>query len=275
MPIHGAGATSGSDCERPVQLITPASVAEFDELAAQFLLRQLEAKPAAVVALPTVATPRGLYARLRAHATADRALLREVRFFDLDEYVAFSAEDPLSFAHFLNRELFGPLGVPRANIRLLHGDATDPERECTDYETALASAGGLDLAILGLGENGHIAFNEPGTPFDSVTHVARLAPETRALQAHLFANARVAPERGLTMGIATILGARAILLLVAGASKRTALTELLRGIADVSWPATSLYDHPALTVLCAPEVTASGGVQEAVRRARAHGRNVW
>jgi glucosamine-6-phosphate deaminase len=270
-----------------VRLITPATVAEFDSLAAEIVTRQVRAKPAAAVALPAGSTPLGLYAQLRARAPADRKRLDEVRFFNLDEYVAFSAEDSLSFAHFLNRELFGPLGIARANLRLLHGDATDPDDECADYETALADAGGLDLAILGLGANEHIAFNEPGTPWTSVTHVARLAPETLASQAHLFRHARVTPERGLTMGIATILRARAILLLVAGESKRTALTVLLRGIADVTWPATSLYDHPALTVLCAPEVVASESVREAMRRSRAErkkfmtttqynfGRTVW
>ena len=236
-------------------------------------MRQLKAKPAAAVALPAGSTPLGLYARLRAHAAADRVRLDEARFFDLDEYVNLSAEDPLSFAHFLQLELFGPLGVPKANIRLLRGDATDPERECADYETALADAGGLDLAILGLGANGHIAFNEPGTPWTSVTHVARLAPETLASQAQRFAHARVAPERGLTMGIATILRARAILLLVAGEPKRTALTMLLRGIADVQWPATSLYAHPALTVLCAPEVIAFESVRDATRQST--GRTLW
>jgi glucosamine-6-phosphate deaminase len=253
-----------------VRLITSATAAEFASLAAEFLTGYLEANPAAVVALPAGSTPLGLYARLRAHAAADRGFLDEVRFFNLDEYVALSAQDSLSFAHFLNRELFGPLEVPAANIRLLRGDATDPDRECADYEHALADAGGLDLAILGLGANGHIAFNEPGTPWTSVTHVARLAPETLASQGHIFARARVTPDRGLTMGIATILRARAILLLVAGEAKRTALSVLLRGIADILWPATSLYDHPALTVLCAPEVIASERERDAMSRSRAH-----
>jgi len=253
-----------------VRLLTSATAAEFDTLAAEFLIRQLKAKPAAAVALPAGSTPQGLYTQLRARAACGRDRLDQVRFFDLDEYVGLSAEDSLSFAHFLNRELFRPLGVPRANIRLLRGDATDLDRECADYETAQADAGGLDLAILGLGANGHIAFNEPGTPWTCVTHVARLAPETLASQAQLFAHARLRPERGLTMGIATILRARAVLLLVAGEAKRTALTMLLRGIADVFWPATSLYDHPALTVLCAPEVIASESVREAMRRSRTH-----
>jgi glucosamine-6-phosphate deaminase len=249
--------------------MTSATAAEFDGLAAEFLTRQLQAKPAATVALPTGSTPLGLYAQLRAHGAANRHHLDEVRFFNLDEYVPLSAEDSRSFAHFLKRELFAPLGIPRGNIRLLRGDATDPDRECADYEAALADAGGLDLAILGLGANGHIAFNEPGTPWTSVTHVARLAPETVASQAHVFADARITPERGLTMGIATILSARAILLLVAGEAKRTALTALLRGFADLSWPASSLYHHPALTILCAPEVIAAESVQQAMRWSRA------
>jgi glucosamine-6-phosphate deaminase len=256
-----------------VRLITSASAAEFDGLAAEFLTGYLKAKPTAVVALPTGSTPLGLYARLRAHAATEHGFLKEVSFFNLDEYAGLSAQDSLSFAHVLNRELFGPLAVPTANIRLLRGDATDPDGECAEYENALADAGGLDLAILGLGANGHIAFNEPGTAWTSVTHVARLAPETLASQAHLFAHARVTPDRGLTMGIATILRARAILLLVAGEAKRTALSVLLRGIADILWPATSLYDHPALTVLCAPEVIASKRAPEAMSRLRAHAKS--
>ncbi len=136
----------------------------------------------------------------------------------------------------------------RAGSGCCAGDASDLAAECRDYDDAIARAGGIDLAILGLGANGHIAFNEPGSAWDATTHVVELSVETRAANS-LFAGESAVPRYGVTMGIATLRQARAVLLLVAGASKRHALEALRRGDPDRSWPVTSLLEHPNLTVL--------------------------
>lgn len=200
------------------------------------------------MALPTGRTPLGLYAALRARAAAGEISFSQARLFDLDEYVGLGATHPLSYARYMRTELLDPVGASEHNVRLLRGDAPDLGVECRAYEEAIARAGGIDLAILGLGDNGHIAFNEPGTPWDSQTHVAALSARTREVNRP--ADGAAIPQHGLTMGIATIRQARGILLLVAGATKKPALAALRRGVPDPRWPVTSLIGHTDVTLIC-------------------------
>lgn len=200
------------------------------------------------MALPTGRTPLGLYAALRARAAAGEVSFSQARLFDLDEYVGLGATHSLSYARYMRTELLDPVGASGHNVRLLRGDAPDLAAECRAYEEAIARAGGIDLAILGLGDNGHIAFNEPGTPWDSPTHVAALSARTREVNQPVAG--AVIPTHGLTMGVATIRQARAILLLVAGAAKQAALAALRRGMPDPRWPVTGLIGHADVTVIC-------------------------
>jgi glucosamine-6-phosphate deaminase len=131
----------------------------------------------------------------------------------------------------------------------LQGDAVGIEAECRDYEVAIAAAGGLDLAILGLGTNGHIGFNEPGSDWSAQTHVVSLSAETRGTHVAQTQGKLAIPEYGITVGISTIASARDILLLVAGGAKARALAALRRGVPDPQWPVTALLTHPHLTVL--------------------------
>lgn len=223
---------------------------QMDEAAADVLSTVLVARPSAVIALPTGRTPLGLYACL--HTRQPRGLVdfRSARYFNLDEFEGKGPEDEGSYAAFLARHVFGPLGVPTSHVRLLKGDAADLDAECRAYEAAIAAAGGLDMAILGLGRNGHIAFNEPGDDWDLGTHRVALTSMTRAAQGGIYACAADVPPHGLTMGVSTPLSARKLLLLVSGAGKGTALEALLSGRPDPAWPVTALAGHPDLTVLC-------------------------
>lgn len=223
-----------------------------DELAnraAQYLAELLETKPDAAIALPTGNSPLGLYRRLAEMHDAGRLSCRQARFFNLDEFVGKSADDPLSFGGVLRKHAFGPLGVARAQVRLLRGDAVDLVAECRSFEQAIAEAGGLDLAVLGVGANGHIAFNEPGSDWDSSTREVTLTEATRRAQLGLFATAADVPWRGLTMGLRTIWAARAILLLISGAGKEAAAAAFLRARPEREWPVTAILDHPNLLVL--------------------------
>lgn len=248
----GTASSAPSGSAAPVaRFFWPESPAAFDALAADQVAAALLKRDAAL-ALPTGRTPLGLYAHLRARAAAGEISFRRARVFDLDEYVGLSATHPLSYARYMHTELLDPVGASPHNVRLLRGDAPDLAVECGAYEEAIARAGGIDLAILGLGENGHIAFNEPGTPWDSRTHVAQLSDRTR--EVNHSADGTAIPERGLTMGIATIRQARAILLLVAGTAKQAALAALRRGVPDPRWPVTSLIGHADVTVICEARV---------------------
>jgi glucosamine-6-phosphate deaminase len=222
---------------------------ELDSIAADKVIDVLARAPDAVLALPTGQTPLGMYANLRARFSAGEVSFADARLFNLDEYVGLAPSHPLSYQHFLQTHLIGQVNTRTEYVRLLRGDVTNVAEECRNYDAAISHVGGLDLAILGLGTNGHIAFNEPGADWSSATHVVELSSETRAV--HLFQQGgrQPIPAHGLTMGVATIRAAREILLLVAGEGKRSALEALCRGRPDPRWPVTSLLDHPALTVV--------------------------
>ncbi|HEY8052515.1 MAG: glucosamine-6-phosphate deaminase [Steroidobacterales bacterium] len=232
-----------------MQLLWCDTRAGFDSLAADRLAAVLARKPDAVLALPTGQTPLGLYAAVRLRAAAGEVSFAAARVFDLDEYAGLGATHPLSYASYFRAQLLEAVGAPDCNIRLLRGDAADLAAECRDYDAAIARAGGIDLAILGLGTNGHIAFNEPGADWESGTHLVQLSPQTREINARQQGRQTVLPEFGVTMGIATLRQAREIVLLAAGAAKRAALEALRRGVPDPHWPVTSLIGHPRLTVI--------------------------
>jgi len=227
---------------------------EFSRAAADHVTALLERRPEAVIALPTGQTPLGLYAELVARAPTKRLSAAQGRFFNLDDYLGLNIGHPLSYARFLREPFLMPLGVPEEHIRLLQGDAIAIEAECSDYEVAIAAAGGLDLAILGLGTNGHIGFNEPGSDWSARTHVVTLSQETRATHVAQTEGKFAIPECGITVGISTILAAREILLLVAGGTKARALTAFRRGTPDPKWPVTSLLTHSRLTVIAEAEL---------------------
>jgi glucosamine-6-phosphate deaminase len=238
-----------------VRLIRAASAAEFDRCAADVVCAHVIAQPGTRLALPTGRTPQGLYLNLQQRTAAELAALRAARYVNLDEYLGVGPGDARSYAHFLQRQVFGPLGIAASQLRLLRGDAPDPQAECLRFEDELQAGGGLGLAILGLGANGHIAFNEPGTAWNTRTHVAALSAGTLAVNERLSGGLPL-PQRGLTLGIATLKDARSVLLLAAGESKAAALQRLLLGTPDLEWPATSLIGHRDLTVICSPELGA-------------------
>src|SRR5437868_41307 len=186
------------------------------ETAADFVQDFLRATTAPVIALPTGETPIGLYQALAQRHRRDGLSFRTTRFFNLDEYAGMPPDHPQSYHAFLHRHFLDHVDAEPAHIRLLRGDAPDAQEECRGYDKAIQAAGGIGLAILGLGGNGHVAFNEPFDPWDQETHPVTLAEKTRLAHRPNFASAQDVPRSGLTMGIRTLLAARKILLLCAG-----------------------------------------------------------
>ena len=223
--------------------------ADIDARAAAVVGALLATQPQAALALPTGHTPLGLYARLAATVRSGALQMAQARYFNLDDYIGVAPDHPLSYATYMRQNVLEAIGIPASRMRLLRPDAPDLQAECRDFEAEIAQSGGLDLAILGLGNNGHIAFNEPGAPWDGRTQVVQLDAATRAQHRGQIGEGWDIPEQGITMGIATIRAARAVLLLVAGAAKAPALAALLRGVPDPRWPVTSLLGHPRLQVL--------------------------
>ncbi|PYQ34797.1 MAG: glucosamine-6-phosphate deaminase [Acidobacteria bacterium] len=216
--------------------------------AASILLEAIRSDPHAVLGLPTGRTPIGMYDRVVHECSKQYHCFREVTTFNLDEYVGIPREHPGSYFTFMKQHLFDHVDLDPARTHIPDSMARDPKDECARYERTIVAAGGLGLTFLGLGSNGHIAFNEPGTPFDSRTRVVELTPSTRKANAPLFAGDRV-PTRAITMGIGTILDSRQIVLLAGGKDKHEAIARLQSGERTIDFPASALWKHADVKVL--------------------------
>lgn len=224
-----------------------------DTLAAALAARLITAihqAPRLVLGLPTGRSPLALYSLLAARSVRERVDWSGVRTFNLDEFVGLGGADAGSYHAFMREALFDHIGIDPGHVNLLDGRANDLDAECARYERAIAGAGGIDIQVLGIGANGHIGFNEPGDSLQAKTHVATLQPGTREANAQLFGNDpdRV-PPRALSMGMATILAAREIVLIATGEEKAAAVAGMVRGAITTRLPASFLQLHPRVTVM--------------------------
>jgi glucosamine-6-phosphate deaminase len=226
---------------RPLILDDSAAVAR---AAADLLAEEVAAQREIVLALPTGRTPIPFYDELAARHGAGRLDLTRARGFNLDEIV-LPRHDPRTFRAFMEQHAWGRTGLRRDRCDIPDGAAPDLEAECVRYERALTDAGGIGVAILGVGVDGHIAYNMPG-PVRLGTHVTRL-PD--GLAASLAVPPGDWPLRAITMGIGTIRAARRILVLATGESKVTAVQRLVHGPDDPHWPCSFLHTHPNLDLI--------------------------
>jgi len=207
-------------------------------------------RPALVLGLPTGHTPLPFYAALRAETARAPIDWSAVRTFNLDEFVGLAADDPGSYRAYMQRELFDAVDIASDHIGFLDGRAPDLDAECERYERAIAAAGGIDLMILGIGANGHIGFNEPASQLDARAHRVRLLEPTRlANQAWFGDRLERVPVEALSMGMATILQSRRIVLIATGAVKAPAVARMLSGTITTELPASFLQLHPDVTVM--------------------------
>jgi len=210
----------------------------------------LRARPTLVLGLPTGRTPLQVYRELAARAARGEVDFSQATTFNLDEFLGIGPDDPGSFRAYMERHLFGRINVNRARINFLNGSAPDPEAECARYERAIEAAGGIDLQVLGIGTNGHIGFNEPGWQLAARTHRVVLRPETRRANAALFRDdAACVPREALSMGMATILQARAIVLLATGRPKAECVRQTVAGPITTEVPASFLQLHREVTIV--------------------------
>lgn len=216
--------------------------------AATTIAETLSANPSCVLGLATGETMRPVYAHLAALHRGGRADFARATTFNLDEYVGVPPEHPASFAAFMHETLFDHVNIDPSRAHLPRGDAPDPEAEAARYEAAIAAAGGIDLQLLGIGRNGHVAFNEPTSSLASRTRIKTLTEATRSANAPAFAP-RPVPRHAITMGIATILDARACLLLATGETKAAAVARMVEGPLGADCPASALQLHRTATVV--------------------------
>jgi glucosamine-6-phosphate deaminase len=208
------------------------------------IARRLAENPRLVLGLPTGRTPIPLYRELVRLHQAGRADFRRATTFNLDEFLGLGARDPHSYRAFMQRHLFDHVNVAARRIQFLNGATRDVGRECRRFERAIERAGGIDLQILGLGTNGHIGFNEPARALVARTHGTRLTPATRRANAPLFDNrASAVPREALSMGMATILHAKRIVLLATGATKARSVQRMIEGPVTPRLPGSFLQLH--------------------------------
>lgn len=235
--------------------------------AADAVAAAVGARPAVVLGLPTGRTPIPLYDALALRHEKGAIDLSGARGFNLDE-LALPPDDPRTFHSYMQRHAWGRTGLKRERCAIPDGGASDLEAECRRYEAAIEKTGGLDLAILGVGADGHVAYNMPG-PVTLATHVTRL-PD--GLAESLGVPQEAWPLRALTMGIGTIRNARAILVLATGEAKATAVQALIRGPEDPQWPCSFLHKHPNMEVLLDREAASGLSVSERGRGVRGRAR---
>ncbi|MCZ0962544.1 glucosamine-6-phosphate deaminase [Paracoccus benzoatiresistens] len=226
-------------------LVFPDAATASAATAARIVAR-LHDNPRAVLGLATGGTMEPVYAALRRDLAGGPVAFTA---FNLDEYVGLPADHPQSYASYMRAHFYDALGVPAAQTHLPRGDAPDPQAEADRYEAAIKAAGGIDLQLLGLGANGHIGFNEPISSLGSRTRVKTLARKTVNDNARFFRPGEEVPHQAITMGIATILEAREILLLTTGKTKSRAVAQMIEGPVSAICPASALQMHPRVTVL--------------------------
>ena len=218
----------------------------------------LDATPDLVLGLPTGRTPVRTYHELGTLYARGRVDFSRVTTFNLDEFLGIGPDHPGSYRMFMQEHLFSRVNIRPEGINVLNGAAPDPDAECARYEQAIADAGGIGLQLLGIGTNGHIGFNEPARELAATTHRVALTWSTRRSNAALFGgDPEQVPHEALSMGMATILQSRRIVLAATGKSKARCIERVLKGPITTKLPASFLQLHPAVEIML--DEAAAGG----------------
>ncbi|MDR0309017.1 MAG: glucosamine-6-phosphate deaminase [Coriobacteriales bacterium] len=233
------------------------TVKDYDEMSAkafEVIKEIVTAKPDCVLGLATGSTPIGLYQNMVRDHEENGTSYSNARTVNLDEYLGLPKDHPESYYSFMHRNLFSGLDIPETSISLPE-DGEDKAAQCEKYDKIM-DAVEVDVQLLGIGSNGHIGFNEPGTPFDSKTHVVDLNDSTRQDNARFFDSIDEVPTQAITMGIGTIMKAKKVLLVASGANKADAVAAMVNGPKSENTPASALQSHPD-TILIVDEAAAS------------------
>lgn len=232
-----------------IRTIVESSSKEASRSVAALIAAQILSKPDSVLGLATGGTPLETYQQLIEMNARGETDFERVTSFNLDEYIGLDGKHPQSYRAFMNARLFDHINIDPSRTFVPDGCAAKIARHCEDYEAMIRSAGGIDLQLLGLGHNGHIAFNEPGSPVESRTRQVDLTAETIEKNARFFESINDVPRHAITMGIATILESKAIVLLALGEGKADAVSQMLEGPITPSHPASLLRNHDHVTVV--------------------------
>jgi glucosamine-6-phosphate deaminase len=232
-----------------MEVVVKEAYEDVSRLSAELIADMVRRKPRAVLGLATGSTPLGTYKELIRMHKEEGLDFSRVSTFNLDEYVGLVHDHPQSYHFFMWDNLFKHINVNAKNVHIPDGTAKDVPAFCRWYEEQIIKAGGLDAQLLGIGSNGHIAFNEPGSSLGSRTRVKTLDERTRQDNARFFRNMNEVPKYAITMGIGTIMDARQLILLANGAGKADAIAKTCEGPITAIVPATIVQLHPKATII--------------------------
>ena len=235
-----------------MKVIITENYEEMSKVAAQILIDIVKNNPNAILGLATGSSPIGTYENMAKDHRENGTSYKTIRTVNLDEYVGLTADHDQSYAYFMRTNLFDKIDIDLKNTNLPCGSAPDAQKECDRYN-ALLDEMKQDVQLLGLGSNGHIGFNEPGTPFESLTHLVALAESTIKDNSRLFASIDEVPRQALSMGIKNIMNAKSVLMVVSGKNKAEAVRGMVKGEVTPNLPASVLQLHPFVTVVCDKE----------------------
>lgn len=227
-----------------MKIITTQDYDEMSQKAARIFIQQVKEKPNSVLGFAAGSTVFGMYRELVKAYKNNEADFSKVTSFNLDEYYPIAPDNDQSYHYFMREKLFKRLNIPFQKINIPDGQAEDIEKFCAEYEKKIKKVGGIDLQVLGLGRNGHIAFNEPGSSFNSRTRLVDLAEDTLVANSRFFADISEVPRKAITMGLATIMECKKILILASGQDKAEAVAKSAEGLAAEDVPASVLQKHP-------------------------------
>ena len=222
---------------------------EMSKVAGQLFAQEVRSKADLVLGLATGGTPVGMYAELIRMHQEEGLDFSQATSFNLDEYVGLSSEHPQSYRMYMQENFFGQVNIDPRKTHIPRGDVQDLGAECSRYEQSIVAAGGIDIQVLGIGNNGHIGFNEPGSAPDTRTRVVQLTMSTIEANARYFEAVDEVPTQAISMGIQTIMSAKKIVLLASGVAKAEAVRNMLEGEVTPAVPASLLRSHPDVTVV--------------------------
>lgn len=217
--------------------------------AARIVAIRIAQKPNLILGLATGSTPLGMYKELIKLYHLGQVSFAQVTSFNLDEYYPIAQENPQSYYSYMRDNFWSQVDISMENTNIPDGSSGDTQKVCNDYERKVEEAGGIDLQVLGIGENGHIGFNEPGASLSANTHLVSLSKDTIKANSRFFPTLEHVPKQAITMGIGTIMKAKEIILLAAGETKAEIIKETLTGTISTQIPASMLQAHPKVTVL--------------------------
>jgi len=236
-------------------ITTFSSVEDLNKAAANQLIEAVRLNPNMVMGLSTGNSPLGIYQLLIQDHLENGTSYKSVTTFNLDEYEGMDGSEEQSYRYFMDKHLFNQLDIDKSNTHVPSGIG-DLEAACRLYDEKIQKAGGIDIQLIGIGTNGHIAFNEPGTPFESRTHIAELSEETIVANSKHFVSENDIPKRAVTMGIQSIMEARQVIMVAFGKNKAEAIKGMLEGPVTTGLPASVLQGHPHVSVILDQEAAA-------------------